>query len=100
MISTIDDLQTDADLETFVTPYEDVDDGKDHMTHIINPPRNIHIWVPGMTSQEIVQIARAHNMTVIALCDYEWVPKRNPEKYPVCQPCMDIAGELMRGAGE
>lgn len=93
-------LLPDTDLKVEIAPYEDVDDGKDHMTHIINPPKNKHIWLPGMETKEIADIARMTGQEVVALCDYRWVPKRNPEKYPICQSCMDIAGELMRGNNE
>lgn len=93
-------LLPDTDLKVDVAPYEDVEDGKDHKTHIVNPPNNMHIWMIGMTSQEIVDTARMTGQHVVALCGYSWIPKRNPEKYDVCGECMDVAGELMRGNNE
>lgn len=93
-------VDTTLDVDIDVVPYEDVDDGKDHLTHIINPPKNLHIWEPGMDAKDIVPIARLLGKHVVALCDYRWVPKRNPEKYPVCQTCVEIAGALMRSKGE
>jgi hypothetical protein len=78
-------------------PYYDQDDGKDHFTHIINPPNNIHIWEPGMEAQDIVAIARATGQIVVALCGYKFVPKRNPEKYPACDSCIKIAHDIMAG---
>lgn len=85
---------------TDLVPYEDTDDGKNHKTHIVNPPSNLHIFQPGMEAQDIVDIARAGGLEVTALCGYTWVPKRNPEKYDVCDECMTIAGNIMRGLGE
>lgn len=81
-------------------PYEDTDDGNDHLTHIVSPPENVHIFQPGMEAQDIVDIARATGQEIKALCGYTFVPKRNPEKYDACQSCMDIAGHIMRGLGE
>lgn len=91
---------TSSDVKVDVAPFEDVDDGKDHLTHIVNPPNNLHIWKVGMTATDIVNLARATNQEVVALCQYRWVPKRNPEKHPVCHECITEAGSLMRGNGE
>lgn len=79
--------------------YEESDD-PNRKTHIINPPKNIHIWREGMTAQDVVDIARATGQEVVALCGYRWVPKHNPEKFDVCDACMKIAGHLMSEAGE
>jgi hypothetical protein len=95
-IETLPDIIAAED----VVPYEDTDDGNEHLTHIINPPGNTHLWSTGMDAKDVVFIARMTGQNVIALCGYKWVPKRNPDKYPVCQTCMDIAGNLMRDGGE
>lgn len=80
--------------------YDDSDANAETRTHIINPPMNLHIWQIGMETQEIVDIARATGQEVVALCGYRWVPKRNPEKYPACDECIRIAGDIMRSRGE
>lgn len=87
-----------VDLEDLLAYEEDNDSNR--KTHIVNPPKNIHIWEPGMTAQDVVDIARATGQEVIALCDYRWIPRHNPEKFEVCKACVDIAGELMRSSGE
>lgn len=93
-------IQQEIELvETDLVPYEDIDDGKDHLTHIINETDNLHIWRNGMSAQDIVDTARLIGEHVVALCGYKWVPKRNPEKYPVCQTCFDIAGQIMSEDG-
>lgn len=79
--------------------YEENDD-PERKTHIINPPKNTHIWRPGMTSQDVVDIARATGQEVITLCGYRCIPRHDPEKFDVCTTCLSIAGDLMRGAGE
>lgn len=89
-----------VDIEVIVAPYEDTNDGNEHHTHMVNPPNNLHIWKPGMTAKDVVHIARTTGQHVVALCGYEWVPKRNPEKYDACGKCMDMAMYLMSGAGE
>lgn len=86
----------DVDLSTDLNPYEQSDD-PNRRTHIVNPPLNIHIWVEGMTMQEVVDIARFTGQEVVALCGYRWVPKHNPEKFDACKPCFEIAGKIMEG---
>lgn len=81
-------------------PYDDTDDGKDHKAHIVNPPMNLHIYRRGMSPQDIVDTARLTGQEVVALCGYKWVPKRNPDKYDVCDVCMKIAEGIMREEGE
>lgn len=98
MTTTIPDQ--DVDVIVDVVPYDETDDGNQHLTHIVNPPKNIHIWREGMSAQDVVDIARVQGLEVTALCGYTWVPKRNPEQHDVCQACMDIAGHLMREKGE
>lgn len=90
-------VQDDIVVET--AQYDDNAPG-DGFTHIVNPPMNLHVWEPGMSTQELVDMARSLEIPIKALCGYIWVPKRNPDKYPACPTCMKIAGELMRGAGE
>ena len=81
-------------------PYEQPEDIGNNKTHIVNPPKNLHIWQPGMTTQEVVDIARATTQHLVALCGYTWIPKFNPDLFPACDNCVRIAGELMRDAGE
>lgn len=78
-----------SDLEDLF-PHEDIDDGKDHKTHIVTEAMNDHIWEAGMNAQDVVDIARAVGEEVVALCGYRWIPKRNPEKYDLCKTCADI----------
>lgn len=89
--------ETAEDIEFDLAPYEDTDDGQEHLSHLINPPKNTHIWQPGMSAQDIVEIARMTGAFVEALCGYRWVPKRNPKLYPVCQTCVDIATNMVLG---
>ena len=83
-----------------IVPYQDTDDGKQHLTHIVNPTDNPHLDGPGVTAKDLVGMARLLGEEIVALCGYKWIPVRNPEKYPVCKTCLVIAGHLMREAGE
>lgn len=93
------DLLERVEEKVDILPYEP-DDGKDRRTHIVNPPANTHIWREGMTTQDVVDIARATGQHVVTLCGYKFVPKRNPEAYDMCQNCFEIAQRLMAEAGE
>jgi len=93
------DVNTMEIIETDLFPYQDLDDGKDHMTHVINQRDNIHIWQPGMSSQDIVDTARMTGQWIFALCGYKFIPERDPQKYPACQACFDIAGQIMNEDG-
>ena len=93
------DTLTELDFDVDIAPYEDDDNG-DHKAHIVNPPKNTHIWQPGMEMQDVVTIARMNGIELVALCGYRWVPKRNPEKYDACEVCIEIAGQIMREMGE
>lgn len=91
---TISITKIDTDLEEFLK--YDEDDGKgDTKTHIINPPSNTHLWKPEMTAQDVVDLARLTGREVVALCGYRWIPRKNPDKYPVCESCMKIATHLI-----
>lgn len=93
-------FNTELDIDELLAPYEDTDDGNNHKTHIVNPPANLHIWQPGMSSADVVFIARSQGISVTALCGYTWVPKRNPDKYEACEKCVREAQRLMSERGE
>lgn len=94
------DLLEKTEVETVVEviPYTENDDPK-LKTHIVNPPSNQHIWHPGMSSQDVVDIARATGQHVVALCGHSWVPVHNPEKYDLCQVCLDKANAIIGSMG-
>lgn len=86
-------------IEEFM-PYEEEDDGKEHRTHIVMAGDNPHISEgDDLDALQIVDIARMRGDEVIALCGYKWVPKRNPEKYPLCNGCMKMWGEMISSDG-
>lgn len=82
--------------ETSKSPHD-----PEKLTHIVNPVFNKHIrmW-HHMTAKALVDYARRLKIPVVALCGKKWVPDDNPEKYDACGTCMEIAGQLIREAGE
>jgi hypothetical protein len=87
------------DLESLVNPFEKTDDPK-LRTHSINPPANLHIWRPGMSTKDVLFIARSQGLEVVALCGFRFVPVHDPEDYDACEECIRLAGEIMAGMGE
>lgn len=80
-------------------PYEEPAD-PETKAHIINPPANVHLWRKGMEAQDVVDLARSLEVEVEALCGHVFVPKHNPDVLDVCDPCIKIAGDIMKELGE
>ena len=91
-MSTITE-ETTTVVETVVVEEPQVETPK--MRHIIIPPANLHIFLPWMRSQDIVDIARVRGLEVVALCGHRWVPRHNPANLPTCDDCVRIAGEIL-----
>lgn len=47
-------------------------------------------------SKEKMEQSRLTGKPVVALCGKVWVPKRNPDGYPVCPDCKKIYEQMMR----
>lgn len=50
-------------------------------------------------SRERLEQARLTGRPVIALCGKVWIPKRNPENYPVCPECKRVYAQMGSGQG-
>ncbi len=101
------DLSVLIDQSTEDQVKEDTEKSIKHYTHIVSPPENVAIYAflvrqgnADPTAQDIVKFARDNRMEVKAICGYIWVPELDPDKYDLCQLCMDVAGMHMRNAGE
>jgi len=78
----------DLTLESTLTdPQPELDDSK--LAHIVAVPKV-------MDAQVIVHEARAMRRPVTALCGHKWVPASDPEKHPLCQPCLDTLAGIHR----
>lgn len=93
-------LKTDNGVDVFeeLFPLEEHQD-PNAKAHIINPPNNLHLWQPGMTSKDLVELARATGQFVVALCHVTFIPKNNPGNLDACQACVDIAGKIIEEMG-
>lgn len=93
-------IETLEKLDIVESPYEEPAKEGEGKAHIVNPPNNLHIWRIGMTTQDIVDIARVRGLEVVALCGYRWIPRKDPDAYPACEACFKIAQLLMASNGE
>lgn len=85
---------TDIDIQQDVDTEEKVEEEK--LRHIVNPPSNLHIWRPGMSAQDIVDIARVRGIEIKALCGAIFIPTKNPEDVKkTCDTCLEIAGIML-----
>jgi len=94
MSNTMEDTHVEVDMDTLL---EDLTG--DTRTHYISPPANQHIGNYQMSVQEILKTAQELGLEVVAICGYRWVPKRNPENYPMCEECTRIAWEWLAADG-
>ncbi len=51
----------------------------------------------GQNAEAIVLEARIYGNEVEALCGKRWVPSRDPQRYPVCPECAEIAKTIRGG---
>lgn len=88
-----------SDLEAQFNPYED-DGNSTHKSHYVSPADNIAFQMKYgrfNSGQALVDTARLLGEEVVALCGFRWVPKANPAKFPVCEACAKIAGDILLG---
>lgn len=58
-------------------------------THMVNCP-------PDKESTEAwITEARVFGLVVTALCGHQWVPSRDPQRYPVCPECVEAANIII-----
>lgn len=85
--STGTETTTDVDAEfARLTGHQEADDNQDHerFAHYVR--------------KEAIIRAAADGVPAIAICGKVWVPRRDPQKYPVCPTCQEIYdGFLDRG---
>lgn len=83
-----------------IVPYEEVDD-PNKKAHVVRQLDNPHIVgnFDDMTGQEVVNIARAMKIEIVALCGHRWIPRHNPERVDACETCIRIAGDIMNAEG-
>jgi hypothetical protein len=64
-------------------------------------PAVAHIVKTGPNESAAAKVleARIYGSPLEALCGHVWVPSRDPQRLPVCQPCKEIY-ELYRAAND
>jgi len=88
------DVSTQAETELVVVSTTKIDDG-DH-------ERFTHIVLEGFTPKDGEFVAIENSVVdgminatpVRALCGKVWVPGRDPQKYPICPTCKEIAESM------
>ena len=70
--------------ETDTRPVLDDGDGGDHdrFSHIVR--------------KSLLTRAMVEGMPIMALCGKEWVPSRDPQRYPVCRTCLELFAQGRR----
>lgn len=68
----------------------------DAVSHIINPPMNLHIWEPGMSGKDVAEIATLTGQELTSLCGHKWIPTKKPSPDRICKVCLKIATEMIR----
>lgn len=91
MTETIEDI----DLTEMIAPYDDTDDGQEHLRHVVRPLENGHIDMDGAKMEELITLARMQGTFLVALCGYKWYAKRNPANHKTCPRCLERVEEIM-----
>jgi Protein of unknown function (DUF3039) len=93
-VTTLMDMSVQAETEVVVRSTTEIDEG-DH-------ERFTHIVLEGYTKKSGKFVALDNSVVegmvnatpVRALCGKVWVPGRDPQKYPVCPTCKEIAEKM------
>lgn len=86
------------DLENMLNPFKEPGDiGLDHKAHYISLRDNPEFEkrFGNMNATEMTNTARFHQVKIIAMCGFTWIPELNPKSYPVCAACAEIAGNRL-----
>ena len=74
-------------------PFEETEDPS-IKAHVFRGEENEHLWMDGMTAQDLVNSARMLGVEITALCGFKLIPKHNPDKHDACDRCMKIAAQI------
>lgn len=82
------DLITTVDRSTEVNTDEETEPGR--LAHIVPPDIGSDGKVSKAASIKVME-ARINGTPVTALCGWTWVPQQDPQKFPLCHRCKEIA---------
>jgi hypothetical protein len=71
-------------------PEQDLDEDHERMTHIVLEGFKPKVGRFLRTGTNVVE-SMVTGTPVRALCGKVWVPDRNPDRYPLCPTCREIA---------
>lgn len=84
-----------------LVPYDKLEKDHNLKVHIATPAENLHIWRPGMSTPDMITVARCLRVEIVAICGHRWIPSHNPEEIKdVCEACTEEAAKRMQEAGE
>jgi hypothetical protein len=85
------DLITTVDRSTEVNTDDETEPGK--LAHIV-PPDNGPDGKAVRSGAVKVMEARINGTPVTALCGWTWVPQQDPQQFPLCHRCKEIADRI------
>lgn len=57
-----------------------------------------YFWHPEPgRADAIVMTARVEGLPITALCGKQWIPQRDPSRFPVCPECIEIKRQAQGG---
>jgi hypothetical protein len=71
-------------------------DQPDQAAHIVHVPAD----GSNETPQSYILRARVEGFAVTALCGHTWIPERDPQPLPVCEPCLAVCRHDPKGHGD
>jgi hypothetical protein len=93
---TTTELLTTVDRSTEVNTDEETEPGK--LAHIV-PPDLGKDGKPERSGAAKVMEARVMGTPVTALCGWTWVPQQDPQNFPLCHRCKEIADTIRKDPG-
>lgn len=94
---TTTELVTTVDRSTEVNTDEETEPGK--LAHIV-PPDLGPDGKPTRTGAVKVMEARLNGTPVTALCGWTWVPQQDPQRFPLCHRCKELADGINFDPGQ
>lgn len=68
-------------------------------SHYVSLFENMHLYQPGMTTSDLIDIARLGGLELKALCGHRFTPQHNPAGLEVCGMCVDVAANIIMEDG-
>jgi hypothetical protein len=93
----VTDLITTFDRSTEVNTDQETEPGK--LAHIVPPDWDNKGKVTKSGSVKVME-ARINGTPVTALCGWTWVPQQDPQQFPLCHRCKDVADQINKNPND